>query len=187
MDSRGSGDVGETSGAAVGRPAVGAVGWHPSRFGHGVPHEIGEWLGFAVRRVPGAECPLRDLVASQELFAACEGHPAVSELTLVRYLDALGVRRRGAVFQDLRIYAEIPAMRLLTKLEIYGFRFAARDGQLAWRAPAVVTDLERRVIERHRADLAAAVHRIEEHREALRGRRTSGPLVCPRGLPLRAA
>ncbi|MFM7734617.1 MAG: hypothetical protein ACKPBU_01365 [Alphaproteobacteria bacterium] len=77
MDSRGSGDVGETSGAAVGRPAVGAVGWHTSRFGHGVPHEIGEWLGFAVRRVPGAECPLRDLVASQELFAACEGHPAV--------------------------------------------------------------------------------------------------------------
>ena len=138
-------------------------------------------------RVPGAECPLRELVASQELFAACEGDPAVSEIALVRHLEQLGLRRRGAVFLDIRIHAEIPAVRLLTRLEIYGFRFAARDGELAWRAPAVVTDLERRVIERHRADLAEAVRRIEEHREAIRGRREGDPLVCPRGLPLRAA
>lgn len=186
MDARRPGD-GEAGGHAPGRTEAVVGGWHPSRFGHGVPHEVGEWLAFAVRRVPGADCPLRDLLASLELFAACEGHPTVSELALVRHLEALGVRRRGATFLDLRIYAEIPMMRLLTRLEIYGFRFVARDGQLAWRAPAVATDLECRVIERHRADLAAAVHRIEEHREALRGRRTGDPLVCPRGLPLRAA
>ena len=162
-------------------------GWHPSQFGRVIPHEFGEWLAFAVQRAPRAECPLRELLASYELFAACEGYPAVSELAIVRHLESLGVRRRGATFLDLRIYASIPPMRLRTKLEIYGFRFAARDGELAWRSPAAVSDLEHRVIVRHRADLAAAVHRIEERREELRGRRASDTLVCPRGLPLRAA
>lgn len=187
MGTREPEDADGAGGLAGGGPRPGANGWHPSRFGRAVPHEIGEWLAFAVLRVPGTECPLRDLVASQEVFAACEGHPAVSELALVRHLEALGIRRRGATFLDLRIYAEIPAVRLLTRLEIYGYRFAARDGELAWRAPAVVTDLERRVIERHRADLAAAVERIAENRAAIRGRRMGDPLVCPRGLPLRAA
>jgi hypothetical protein len=119
----------------------------------------------------GAETPLRRLVASYELFAACEGYPAISELALVRYLEALGIRRRGATFLGIRLYAAIPPLRLLTRLELYGFRFAVRDGELLWRGPEAVADLEQRVIARHRSDIAQALDQIAEARALLRGER----------------
>lgn len=143
--------------------------WHPGRFRRGLPSELGEWLAFAVLVDPGAEAPLRRLLASYELFAACEGYPAISELTFVRHLEALGVRRRGATFLGIRLFTAIPPLRLLTRLELYGFRFVVRDGELLWRGPEVVAELEQRVIARHRADLALALDQIEEARAVLRG------------------
>lgn len=155
--------------------------WHPGWL-RSLPPEMSEWLAFAVLRDPTAETPLRTLLESYELFAASEGLPAIPDITFVRHLEALGIERRGATFVGLRVHASIPPIRLLTKLEIYGFRFATRDGELAWREPAAVADLERRVVKRHRRELAAALAQIEETRAMLRG---ASPLPSP--LPLRVS
>jgi hypothetical protein len=156
-------------------------GWHPGWL-RGVPPEMGEWLSFAVLRDREAETPLRALLDSYELFAASEGMPAIPDIAFVRHLEALGLPRDGARFAGVRVHAEIPALRLLTKLEGYGFRFLERDGQLAWREPTATSDLERRVVRRHRADLAAALAQVHEARALLRG----GSLL-PSRLPLRVA
>jgi hypothetical protein len=150
---------------------------HPGRFRRGIPAELGEWLAFAVLPEGTAETPLRALLASYELFAACEGYAAIPELSFVRHLEALGVRRRGATFLGIRLYAAIPPLRLLTRLELYGFRFAVRDGELLWRGPTAVADLEARVIARHHADLAAALFQIEATRATLRGEPHRPPAV----------
>ncbi|MEW6272715.1 MAG: hypothetical protein AB1689_25850 [Thermodesulfobacteriota bacterium] len=155
--------------------------WHPGWL-RALPAEMGEWLAFAVLRDPEAETPLRALLESYELYAASEGLPAIPDIAFVRHLEALGIERRGATFVGMRVHATIPALRLLTKLEVYGFRFVARDGDLAWREPAAVAELERRVVKRHRRELAAALAQIEETRAVLRG---AAPLPSP--LPLRVA
>ena len=168
------------------RPTI--RGWHPNRFGHDVPSEVGEWLSFAVVREAGAEAPLRSLFASYELYAASEGLPAVSELALVRFLERLGVPRRGATFLGLRVHETIAPLRLLTRLEMYGFRFAEQAGELAWRASGATSDLERRVIARHGRAIASALREVEERREMLRGLRATLPPVAPaRRDPRRAA
>jgi len=143
---------------------------------------MGEWLGFAVLRDPRAETPLRILLESYDLYAASEGLPAIADIAFVRHLESLGVERRGATFLGLRVHAAIPALRLLTKLEVYGFRFVTRGGELAWRGPGAVSDLELRVLKRHRHDLASALTQVEETRALLRG----GSLL-PSPLPLRIA
>ncbi|MBY0278024.1 hypothetical protein K2Z84_22045, partial [Candidatus Binatia bacterium] len=157
------------------------LGWHPGWL-RGVPSEMGEWLGFAVLRDPRAETPLKLLLESYDLYAASEGLPAIADIHFVRHLEALGCERRGATFLGLRVHAAIPPLRLLTKLEVYGFRFVTRGGELAWRGPAVVSDLEVRVLKRHRHELARALHQVEETRALLRG----GSLL-PSPLPLRIA
>jgi len=156
-------------------------GWHPGWL-RALPPEMGEWLAFALTREPGAETPLRILIDSYDLFAASEGLAAIPDIAFVRHLEALGLERRGATFLGIRVQNAIPALRLLTKLEIYGFRFVTRDGELAWREPAAVSDLERRVITRNRGALAAAVAQVEETRALLRG----GSML-PSPLPLRIA
>lgn len=148
----------------------------------GVPSEMAEWLGFAVLRDPRAETPLKVLLESYDLYAASEGLPGIAEIAFVRHLEALGVERRGATFVGLRVHAAIPPLRLLTKLEIYGFRFVTRGGELAWRGPAAVSDLEYRVLKRHHRELARALTQVEETRALLRG----GSLL-PSPLPLRIA
>jgi len=155
--------------------------WHPGWL-RALPAEMSEWLAFALLRDPEAETPLRVLLESYELFAASEGLPAIPDIAFVRHLEALGIERRGATFLGLRVHASIPALRLLTKLEIYGFRFVTRDGELAWREPAAVAELERRVLKRHRRELAAALSQVEETRAMLRG----GSML-PSPLPLRVA
>lgn len=155
--------------------------WHPGWL-RALPAEMSEWLAFAVLRDREAEAPLRLLLESYELFAASEGLPAIPDIAFVRHLEALGIERRGATFLGIRVHAAIPAVRLLTKLELYGFRFVTRGGELAWREPTAVADLERRVVERHRGELAAALAQIEETRALLRG----GSLL-PSPLPLRVA
>jgi hypothetical protein len=156
-------------------------GWHPGWL-RDVPGELGEWLSFAVLRDPAAETPLRVLLDSYELYAASEGLPGIPDIAFVRHLESLGVERRGAIFLGIRVHAAIPALRLLTKLEIYGFRFVTRSGELAWRGPVAVSDLERRVITRNRRALAQALTQLEETRALLRG----GSLH-PSPLPLRIA
>ena len=143
---------------------------------------MAEWLGFAVLRDPRTETPLRILLESYDLYAASEGLPAIDHIAFVRHLEALGLERRGATFIGLRVHAAIPALRLLTKLEVYGFRFVTRGGELAWRGPDAVSDLEMRVLKRHRHDLARALTQVEETRALLRG----GSLL-PSPLPLRIA
>ena len=143
---------------------------------------MAEWLGFAVLRDPRTETPLRILLESYDLYAASEGLPAIDHIAFVRHLEALGLERRGATFIGLRVHAAIPALRLLTKLEVYGFRFVTRGGELAWRGPGAVSDLEMRVLKRHRHDLARALTQVEETRALLRG----GSLL-PSPLPLRIA
>lgn len=157
------------------------LGWHPGWL-RGVPSEMGEWLGFAVLRDPRSETPLKRLLESYDLYAASEGLPGIDHIAFVRHLEALGLERRGATFVGLRVHAEIPALRLLTKLEVYGFRFVTRAGELAWRGPGAVSDLEMRVLKRHRHDLARALTQVEETRALLRG----GSLL-PSPLPLRIA
>lgn len=170
-----------------GGTARGSARWSTAALGRAVPAEVGEWLSFAVRPDPAAETPLRALFSSYELYAASEGYPAVSELALVRHLEALGVRRRGATFLGLTIHSEIPTIRLLTRLEAYGYRFASRDGRLAWRPPVVVSDLERRTIARHERQIAAVLEEIASRRDALLGQRATTPPVRLVRPPLRAA
>jgi hypothetical protein len=155
------------------RPQLRANAWHPGRFRRGLPPELGEWLAFAVLAEEDAEAPLRSLLTSYEMFAACEGHPAIPEIAFVRHLETLGLRRRGATFLGVKVFTAVPALRLLTRLELYGFRFRVRDGELAWRGPDAIADLEKRVIARHRRDLVAALHQIEESKEALRAHRAT--------------
>jgi hypothetical protein len=143
---------------------------------------MAEWLSFAVLRDGNAETPLRVLLESYDLYAASEGLAAIAEIAFVRHLEALGIERRGATFLGVRIHAAIPALRLLTKLELYGYRFVTRGDELAWRGPVAVSDLERRVIARNRRGLAAALSQIEETRALLRG----GSMM-PSPLPLRIA
>jgi hypothetical protein len=169
------------------RPRLRANAWHPGRFRRGLPPELGEWLAFAVLAEDGAEAPLRSLLGSYEMFAACEGHPAIPEIAFVRHLENLGLHRRGATFLGVRVFTSIPALRLLTKLELYGFRFRLHDGDLAWRAPAAVADLETRVIARHRRDLVEALLQIEASKDALRGHRATSLAVPVRVVPRRAA
>lgn len=163
-------------------------GWHPGWL-RVVPSELGEWLTFAVLRDPAAETPLRSLIESYELFAASEGLPAIADIAFVRHLEALGLERVGARFAGIRVHAAIPPLRLLTRLETYGFRFGFRvtpgESELGWRGPAAVSDLERRVIGRHHGELLAALRQIEETRAMLRGAHTPRPL--PAGVSLRAA
>ena len=156
-------------------------GWHPGWL-RGLPAEMGEWLSFAVLRDAAAETPLRVLLDSYELYATSEGMPGIPDIAFVRFLEALGLERRGATFVGVRVHAAIPALRLLTKLEMYGFRFVTRSGELAWRGPVAVSDLERRVITRNRRALAQALTQLEETRALLRG----GSLH-PSPLPLRIA
>jgi hypothetical protein len=156
-------------------------GWHPGWL-RALPPEMGEWLSFALLRDPAAETPLRTLLDSYDLYAASEGLPAIPDIAFVRHLEALGLERRGATFVGVRVHAAIPALRLLTKLEIYGFRFVTRGGELAWRGPVAVSDLERRVITRNRRALTQALTQLEETRAILRG----GSLL-PSRLPLRIA
>lgn len=151
-----------------------ARAWHPGSLSRKTQPEMAEWLAFAVLRDARTRTRLRVLHENYELFAASEGYPAVGELTFARHLERLGFRRRGTTFFGLRVYTAIPALRLLTRLELYGYRFATRDGELAWRGPAGVSDLERRVIARHRRELVAALRHIEEARARLRGE--SAPL-----------
>ncbi len=141
---------------------------------------MAEWLAFAVLRDRDAVTPLRTLLESYEIYAASEGAPSIPEIAFVRHLESLGLPREGARFSGIRVHTSIPPLRLLTKLESYGFRFIARDGQLAWREPPATSDLERRVVRRHRAELAAALQQIEESRALLRG---ASPL--PSHWPLR--
>jgi hypothetical protein len=143
---------------------------------------MAEWLGFAVLRDPRSETPLKFLLESYDLYAASEGLPPIADIAFVRHLEALGLERRGATFVGLRVHAAIPALRLLTKLEVYGFRFVTRGGELAWRGPGAVSDLELRVLKRHRHELARALTQVEETRALLRG----GSLL-PSPLPLRIA
>jgi len=143
---------------------------------------MAEWLTFAVLRDARAETPLKVLLESYDLYAASEGLPSIAEIHFVRHLEALRVERRGATFLGLRVHAAIPPLRLLTKLEIYGFRFVTRGGELAWRGPTVISDLEHRVLQRHRHELARALIQVEETRALLRG----GSLL-PSPLPLRIA
>ena len=143
---------------------------------------MAEWLGFAVLRQSAAETPLKALLESYDLYAASEGLPAIPDIAFVRHLEALGIERRGATFLDVRVHAAIPPLRLLTKLELYGFRFVTRAGELAWRGPVAISDLERRVIGRHGSALAQALTQVEETRALLRG----GSLL-PSSLPLRIA
>jgi hypothetical protein len=153
--------------------------WHPGWL-RGVPAEMGEWIAYAVLRDGKAETTLRALLDSYDLYAASEGLMAIPDIAFVRYLEALGVERRGATFLGIRVSAAIPPLRLLTKLELYGFRFVSRGGELAWREPRAVSDLERRVVTRNRGALAAALRQIEETRAVLRG----GSML-PSPLPLR--
>jgi len=162
-------------------PSAETRGWHPGWL-RDLPPEMAEWLSFALLREPAAETPLRTLLDSYDLYAASEGLPGIPDIAFVRHLEALGLERRGATFLGVRVHAAIPALRLLTKLEIYGFRFVARAGELAWRGPVAVSDLERRVIARNRHALAQAVAQLEETRALLRG----GSLL-PSPLPLRVA
>ena len=164
-----------------------ANAWHPGRFGRGIPSELGEWLAFAVLPERGAETPLRALLASYETFAACEGYAAIPELAFVRHLEALGIPRRGATFLGVRVFTSIPPLRLLTRLEMYGFRFLVRHGELVWRAPQAIADLERRVIARHRGDLAAALDQIESAKAFLRGQSATVPPSAATARPRRAA
>lgn len=157
------------------------LGWHPGWL-RGVPSEMAEWLGFAVLRDPRAETPLKGLLESYDLYAASEGLPAIADIAFVRHLERLGLERRGATFVGLRVHTAIPALRLLTRLEGYGFRFVTRGGELAWRGPEAVSDLEIRVLKRHRHELAGALTQVEETRALLRG----GSLL-PSPLPLRIA
>lgn len=147
-----------------------------------MPPELGEWLSFAVLRDPAAETPLKALLESYDLYAASEGLPPVADIAFVRHLESLGLERRGATFLGVRVHAAIPPLRLLTKLELYGFRFVTRSGELAWRGPVAISDLEHRVITRHRGALARALSQVEETRALLRG----GSLL-PSPLPLRIA
>ena len=146
-----------------------ASGCHPRRLPEALPGELGEWLAFAVRREPEGEASLRSLLESYDLFACCEGHAAIPELVFVRHLERLRLRRRGATFLGLRVHCAVHPLRLLTRLELYGFRFAAHGDELVWRGPEFVTDLERRVIARHARELVTAIQRIEETRNLLRG------------------
>jgi hypothetical protein len=157
----------------------GPSGWHPGWL-RALPPEMAEWLAFAVLRDPTSETPLRTLLDSYDLYAASEGLMPIADIAFVRHLENLGIERRGATFVGLRVSATIPAIRLLTKLETYGFRFVTRGGELAWREPIAASDLERRVLKRHRGALAAALRQIEETRALLRG----GSLL-PSPLPLR--
>ncbi len=133
------------------------------------PPELVEWLSFTAVREGRARSRRRELFESFELFAASEGHAAISELAFVRHLEAVGLRRRGTTFLGVRLRCRIHPIRLLTRLEIYGFRFALHGDELAWRGPTAVSDLERRVIARHRPDLIAALRQIEEAHARLRG------------------
>jgi hypothetical protein len=143
---------------------------------------MAEWLSFAVLRDPDAETPLKALLESYDLYAVSEGHPPIADIAFVRHLEALGLERRGATFLGVRVHAAIPPLRLLTKLEGYGFRFVTRGDELAWRGPLAVSDLELRVLRRHRHDLGRALTQVEETRALLRG----GSLH-PSPLPLRIA
>ena len=156
-----------------------SAGWHPGWL-RGVPAEMGEWIAYAVLRDAKAESPLRALLDSYDLYAASEGLMAIPDIAFVRHLEALGLERRGATFLGVRVSAAIPPLRLLTKLEMYGFRFVSRGGELAWREPVAVSDLERRVVTRNRGALAAALTQIEETRALLRG-----GTLHPSPLPLR--
>jgi hypothetical protein len=145
----------------------------------GPPAELTEWLAFAALRDRHAEAPLRALLASYELFACCEGLAEVPELTFVRHLESLGLPRRGATFGGLRLHSAIPPLRLLTRLELYGFRFALEKDDLVWHGPECVTDLELKVIAHHRRELAAALAQVEERRQILRGSPARGHLAPP--------
>jgi hypothetical protein len=143
------------------------------------PPELREWLAFALTRERGARATRRELRDSFDVFAASEGYPAMSELALVRHLETLGVRRRGTTFFGVRVCSRIHPLRLLTRLELYGYRFTLREGDLLWCAPEATSDLERRVIARHREELIAALLQIEATRAMLRGQGTLplGPSV----------
>lgn len=140
-----------------------------------------------MRRDPAGKTALRVLLASYELFAACEGYAAISELELVRHLEFLGIRRRGATFDGVRVFTAIPPLRLLTRLEIYGYRLRIEDGELFCTEPTAISDLERRVIERHRHDLVGALRQIEEMRALIRGRSASALMSVVAVLGSRAA
>jgi hypothetical protein len=155
--------------------------WHPGWLRR-LPPEMAEWLAYAVLRDPAAETPLRALLDSYDLYAASEGLMPIADIAFVRYLETLGLERRGATFVGVRVTASIPPLRLLTKLELYGFRFVTRGGELAWREPLAVSDLERRVVKRNRGALIAALQQIEEARALLRG-----GAMLPSPLPLRLA
>jgi hypothetical protein len=162
-------------------------GWHPRWLPEPLPSELGEWLAFAVLREPEGEASLRSLLESYDLFACCEGHAAIPELVFVRHLERLRLKRRGATFVGLRVHCAVHPLRLLTRLELYGFRFATRDDELVWRGPEFVTDLERRVIARHGHELVAALKMIEETREILRGRSPAQRPSPPARIVRRAA
>lgn len=183
--------MGDRPTASPGRDGEGARAavrtWSPNLFGRDVPSEVGEWLAFAVVRDAAAESPLRALFASYELYAASEGLPAISEIALVRFLERLGVARRGATFLGLRVHESIAPLRLLTRLEMYGFRFAEQSGELAWRVSGAASDLERRVIARHGRAIASALREVEDRRERLRGSRATLPPVSSARDPRRAA
>src|SRR5262249_21537029 len=144
-----------------GAPNMRVGRWNRGRLERLLPTELGEWLPFAVEREAGARVGRRALHESYELFAAAEGYPAVGETASARHLERLGLRRRGTSFLGARLYAAIPPLRLLTRLEMYGFRFAVSGKDLVWRGPEATSDLERRVIGRHHREIILALTQLE--------------------------
>jgi hypothetical protein len=129
-----------------------------------LPLDFVEWLVFSTLPDALASEPLRALVESYELYAAAEGLCPMSGESFARCLAAVGLTRAGLLVQGVRIHSAIPSIRLLTRLEAYGFRFTAHDGALSWRGPEVVLGFERRVIDRHRDALVRVLRDLEEQR-----------------------
>jgi hypothetical protein len=128
-----------------------------------------EWLTFATRPDTDAREPLTGLVESFELYAASEGCSWMSGRAFASALALVGLRREGTMVRGLRIHWSIPPIRLLTKLQTYGYRFAAREDQLETSAPDVTLKLERRVIDRKRTELMSTLHELDQRRAWILG------------------
>lgn len=150
-------------------PRPGERPWQHAQVGRHITPEVADWLVFSTLRSPGSKASIRALLASYDLFAASEGHPVISQLDFVRGLERLGLVREGGRLRGLRLHAEIPPIRLLTRMQIYGFRFAMRDGELTWQHPEVVLDHEWRTISEHRESLIEGLRCIARGRARILG------------------
>jgi hypothetical protein len=113
---------------------------------------------------------LRSLLDSYEAYVVSEGLVPLRLRRLLCFLGGLGLEVNGVTVRGARLYSTLPPLRLLTRLELYGYRFRYKGERLAWRAPeSFSTRTEQRVIERNRDVLLDALRQITHYQARIRG------------------